>query len=97
MNVREINPGTLETLVHYVEVAVGLTVLTSWLAIALQTESSFHPQGCNTWNRVLWPAFYAYDLISTTIRQGLELTERRQVSVFSIYVTVKAHGEYDWI
>jgi len=80
MNVGEINPGTNETLARYVEVAVGLTVLTSWLAIALQKESSFHPQECHIWKRLLWPVFYAYDLISTVIKQGLGPTERRPIN-----------------
>ena len=96
MNVIEINPSTKETLAHYVEVAVGLTVLTSWVAIALQKESAFHPQDCNIWRKVLWPGFYVFYLISTAIKQGLESIERRPVSAFSKYGTV-THGEYDWI
>ncbi|KAI6158564.1 hypothetical protein EDD17DRAFT_1779460 [Pisolithus thermaeus] len=45
MNVAEINPGTYETLSHYAEATVSLTVLTAWLVIAMQTESSFWPKG----------------------------------------------------
>ncbi|KAI9568117.1 hypothetical protein HD554DRAFT_2022923, partial [Boletus coccyginus] len=76
MNVREMNQGTTETLARYVEVTIGLTVLTSWLAIALQKESTFHVQNSNNWERVLWPVFYAYNVISTAIKKWFEPTGR---------------------
>ncbi|KAI6104301.1 cora-like Mg2+ transporter protein-domain-containing protein, partial [Pisolithus sp. B1] len=58
MNVAEINPGTYETLNHYAEVTVSLTVLTAWLVIAMQTESSFWPKGSPWWRRLAWPIYF---------------------------------------
>ncbi|KAI6131035.1 hypothetical protein EDD16DRAFT_1700414 [Pisolithus croceorrhizus] len=58
MNVAEINPGTYETLNHYAEVTVSLTVLTAWLVIAMQTESSFWPEGSPWWRRLAWPIYF---------------------------------------
>ncbi|KAF8553795.1 hypothetical protein OG21DRAFT_1463498 [Imleria badia] len=79
MNVTEINPPTTGSLIRYVEVTVGLTVLTSWVAIALQKESNFHPQDPNIWKRALWPMFYAFNLIYTAVKQALGFTEHRPV------------------
>lgn len=59
MNVGEINPGTKETLSHYAEATVILTVVTAWLVIALQTESSFWPKGSRLPRRLSWPIFYS--------------------------------------
>ncbi|GLB41162.1 putative corA-like Mg2+ transporter protein [Lyophyllum shimeji] len=39
MNVREVNPGTLGTIPHYLATAITLTVLTIWVIVALQ----YHP------------------------------------------------------
>ncbi|KAI6021825.1 cora-like Mg2+ transporter protein-domain-containing protein [Pisolithus microcarpus] len=58
MNVAEINPGTYETLGHYAEATVALTALTTWLVIAMQTESSFWPRGSPWWRRLVWPICY---------------------------------------
>ncbi|KAI6127961.1 hypothetical protein EDD16DRAFT_1551259 [Pisolithus croceorrhizus] len=58
MNVAEINPGTYETLSHYAEATVSLTVLTAWLVIAMQTESSFWPKGSPWWRRLAWPIYF---------------------------------------
>ncbi|KAH0834812.1 hypothetical protein J3R83DRAFT_10421 [Lanmaoa asiatica] len=63
MNVREINPGTLETLAAYIESTVILTVITAWVVIALQSHSSFHPGRRSIVKRIAWPVFYGYDLM----------------------------------
>lgn len=76
MNVRQINPSTTATLDHYVEVTIGLTLLTSWVAIALQKESYFCPKDTKIVGRALWPLFYVYNLISTLIKLGFRPTER---------------------
>jgi len=77
MNVREIDNSTNQTLTHYVGAAVGLTLFTSWLVIAVQKDSSFHRKNSGVLHRTLWPLFYAHDLISTEIRGGIEPTGRR--------------------
>ncbi|KAI6158566.1 cora-like Mg2+ transporter protein-domain-containing protein [Pisolithus thermaeus] len=59
MNVVEINSGSRETLSHYVEATITLTVLTIWLVVAMQTESSFWPKGSPWWRRLAWPLFFA--------------------------------------
>ena len=61
MNVHEINPPTKGSLTQYIVITVGLTVLTSWVAISLQTESTFHPRGCSVWRRAFWPFFYLFE------------------------------------
>ncbi|KAI6159136.1 cora-like Mg2+ transporter protein-domain-containing protein [Pisolithus thermaeus] len=58
MNVVEINSGSHETLVHYVEATITLTALTVWLVVAFQTESSFWPKGSPRWRRLAWPIFF---------------------------------------
>jgi len=68
MNVREIHEFTKETLANYVGAAVGLTLFTSWLALALQKDSSFYPSDSGVLRRTLWPLFYVYGTISTNIR-----------------------------
>ncbi|KAI6104303.1 cora-like Mg2+ transporter protein-domain-containing protein [Pisolithus sp. B1] len=59
MNVKEINSGAYETLGHYAEATITLTVLTTWLVVAMQTESSFWPKGSPWWHRLAWPIFFA--------------------------------------
>ncbi|KAI6021818.1 cora-like Mg2+ transporter protein-domain-containing protein [Pisolithus microcarpus] len=58
MNVVEINSGSHETLARYAEATVALTVLTTWLVVAMQTESSFWPKGSPWWHRLAWPIFF---------------------------------------
>ncbi|KIK44700.1 hypothetical protein CY34DRAFT_10847 [Suillus luteus UH-Slu-Lm8-n1] len=67
MNVAEINPGSLETIARYVEVTISLTLLTTWIVIALQPYSSIHDNsGGGVWRRMAWP-FY---LSSTLCKQA---------------------------
>ncbi|KIK99653.1 hypothetical protein PAXRUDRAFT_822497 [Paxillus rubicundulus Ve08.2h10] len=63
MNVREITPGTKENLGHYAVATVALTMLTAWLVIALQTHSSFYPEGSGIWRRLAWPILSIYTVI----------------------------------
>ena len=58
MNVAEINPGTLETLAHYVETTISLTVLTIYIVITLQTETSFHEKDAKFHQRAAWPYLF---------------------------------------
>lgn len=68
MNVREMHDSTNETLAKYIGAAVGLTLLTSWLAITLQKDSFFYPSDSSVLRRTLWPLFYVHGVISTNIR-----------------------------
>lgn len=69
MNVIEINPFGGETLAHYIEGTVGLTILASWVAIALQVESSFFPSGSTVWRRAGWPVYYVWRWVLGIYRQ----------------------------
>ncbi|KAG1763114.1 hypothetical protein EDD22DRAFT_526563 [Suillus occidentalis] len=66
MNVVEINPDSLETIARYVEVTISLTLLTTWIVIALQPYSSIHENsGGGVWRRMAWPFYFS----STLCRQ----------------------------
>ncbi|KAH7912764.1 hypothetical protein BJ138DRAFT_1112061 [Hygrophoropsis aurantiaca] len=55
MNVKEINPGSFETLTHYVEASIVLTILTAWIVVALQSKSPLHEtEDEGFWTRRLW-------------------------------------------
>ncbi|KAG1767591.1 hypothetical protein EV702DRAFT_748494 [Suillus placidus] len=63
MNVREIVPGTLETITRYVWVTLLMTSVTTWIVITLQPYSTIHKPGAGMWRRVAWPAFFFPDKI----------------------------------
>jgi hypothetical protein len=69
MNVREITDGATETLTHYATVSIAFTVLTAWLVVALQSQSSFHEAGAGLWERLGWPFHYVRR--PTGLRQSL--------------------------
>jgi len=58
MNVVEINPGSLETLAHYVEATISLTLLTFYIVIALQKHTSFHEANAKFHQRAAWPYLF---------------------------------------
>lgn len=58
MNVREINPGSLESITRYVWVSFLLTFVTTWIVIAVQPYSTIHKPGASLWRRAIWPALY---------------------------------------
>ena len=62
MNIIEINPSGGETVAHYIEGTVGLTIFAMWIAIALQAESKFFPRGSPFWRRMGWPMCYAWQM-----------------------------------
>jgi hypothetical protein len=63
MNVVEINPGSLETIARYVETTIALTLLTTWIVIALQPYSSIHENsGGGVWRRIAWPFYFSNTL-----------------------------------
>ncbi|KAG1864687.1 hypothetical protein DFJ58DRAFT_724662 [Suillus subalutaceus] len=57
MNVREIYPGTLETIARYVWVTLTLILVTTWTVIALQPYSTIHQPGASRWQRAAWLHF----------------------------------------
>ncbi|KAG2368838.1 hypothetical protein BDR07DRAFT_1268949, partial [Suillus spraguei] len=58
MNVREIAPGTLETITRYVWVTLSLTCATAWIVVALQPYSTIHEPRAGMWRRAAWPAYF---------------------------------------
>ncbi|OAX34434.1 hypothetical protein K503DRAFT_774540 [Rhizopogon vinicolor AM-OR11-026] len=55
MNVREINDGSLETLAHYAETTISLTLLTVYIVVTLQPHTSFHEENAPLGQRMAWP------------------------------------------
>ncbi|OAX31584.1 hypothetical protein K503DRAFT_805956 [Rhizopogon vinicolor AM-OR11-026] len=55
MNVKEINPDSLETLVRYVQITIALTAVTFYVVVTLQTHTSFHERGATLYKRAVWP------------------------------------------
>ena len=53
MNVKEINPGTKDTVPHYIATVVPLTLLGIWVMTAFQSKHFL--QGQSVWQRFLWP------------------------------------------
>lgn len=76
MNVAEINPGTLETLGVYIESTIILTLITSWVIIALQDYSSFHRGGPHIIERVAWPVFFGYRQLKKMMDTAKKLLDR---------------------
>jgi hypothetical protein len=56
MNVAEFNQGALQTLAHYIEVTISLTLLTIYVVVTLQTHSTFHDRNAPFLRRAVWPA-----------------------------------------
>ncbi|KAI5996504.1 cora-like Mg2+ transporter protein-domain-containing protein [Pisolithus orientalis] len=86
MNVAEINPGTRETLSHYAEATVTLTVLTAWLVIAMQTESSFWPRGSPWWRRLVWPICFVAGRVRASYLRHRPADEQRPIG-FNVTVS----------
>jgi len=58
MNVSEINPGSLETLAHYVETTICLTLFTVYIVVTLQSHSTIHAPGATLPQRAAWPILF---------------------------------------
>jgi len=63
MNVPEIRSGSLETLPHYVEITILLTLLTIYVVITLQPYSSIHRPKAPLRERVVWPILLPWRLM----------------------------------
>ncbi|KAF8958968.1 hypothetical protein BDZ97DRAFT_1430263 [Flammula alnicola] len=68
MNVREINPGTLGTLAHYVAVSISLTLLSAWVIIAFQSKYLFSTNK-SFLVRLAWPVHIVSEWLKT-LRSG---------------------------
>ena len=55
MNIKEINSGTFETLAHYVETTISLTIFTIYIVVTLQPHNSFHEENAPLQQRMMWP------------------------------------------
>jgi hypothetical protein len=63
MNVKEINSGSLETLAHYVETTISLTLLTVYVVVTLQPHSTVHRKDANLRERAAWPGILLWKVI----------------------------------
>ncbi|KAF8963414.1 hypothetical protein BDZ97DRAFT_1919846 [Flammula alnicola] len=64
MNVREINPGTLGTLPHYIAVSISLTLLSAWVIIAFQSKYLFSTNRSFI-ARLAWPVHIIIEWLKT--------------------------------
>ncbi|KAG2739118.1 hypothetical protein P692DRAFT_20756521, partial [Suillus brevipes Sb2] len=63
MNVAEFNQGALETLAHYIEVTISLTLLTIYVVVTLQPHNSFHDRNAPFLRRAAWPALLLWKMM----------------------------------
>ena len=64
MNIEEINPGTLGTLPHYFATTIPLTVLTTWIIVALQGKwNEAEGDNISIWEQLKWPVKLLQQLI----------------------------------
>ncbi|KAF8902609.1 hypothetical protein CPB84DRAFT_1678779 [Gymnopilus junonius] len=80
MNVSEINPGTLGTMVRYVEIALPLTVATIWIVIAFQSKYIF-PPNVGFIQRLAWPGYMLFQMIKRKQKQREELSSAESYSI----------------
>ncbi|KAG1883344.1 hypothetical protein F4604DRAFT_285195 [Suillus subluteus] len=63
MNVGEFSDGGLQTLAHYAEVTVSLTLLTIYVVITFQTQSTFHDPRAPFLRRAVWPVLTFWKMV----------------------------------
>lgn len=56
MNIRELDEGVYGTLLHYVEAALPLTVVTIWIVVAFQSHYVANDPDASMLRRLLWPS-----------------------------------------
>ena len=54
----EINPGSLETLAHYVETTILFTLLTVYIVVTIQEHTSLHEKDAKLHQRAAWPYLF---------------------------------------
>ncbi|KIJ05218.1 hypothetical protein PAXINDRAFT_182971 [Paxillus involutus ATCC 200175] len=74
MNVAEINPGSTESIKHYAEATVAISLITGWLLVAVQPHNTFHSPGSDVWRRLAWPLISLWKLCEVIFG----LTEQRR-------------------
>lgn len=63
MNVAEFNQGSRETIAHYIEVTISLTLLTIYVVVTLQPHNSFHDRHTPFLRRAAWPALLLWKMM----------------------------------
>jgi hypothetical protein len=69
MNVKEINPGSLETLVRYIWVTIVLTLITVYVVVTLQAHTSFHEPGAGLQGRAAWPILLIWKILPAGLQR----------------------------
>lgn len=72
MNVTEFNQGARQTLAHYVEATISLTLLTVYIVVTLQTHSSFHDHDAPFLRRAVWPVLTFWKIMHKTKEKTVE-------------------------
>lgn len=72
MNVTEFNQGARQTLVHYVEATISLTLLTVYIVVTLQTHSSVHDHDAPFLRRAVWPVLTFWKIMHKTKEKTVE-------------------------
>jgi hypothetical protein len=63
IHVKEINePASLETLGHYVEATITMTLFTVYIVITFQKDSLFHDEGARLPKRAAWLILFLWNL-----------------------------------
>ncbi|KAF9239332.1 hypothetical protein BU15DRAFT_74747 [Melanogaster broomeanus] len=60
MNVVEINPGSSENMIHYIEATLAVSFVTGWLLLVVQAHSTVHSPGSDIWRRLVWPVLFLW-------------------------------------
>ncbi|OJA16735.1 hypothetical protein AZE42_07557 [Rhizopogon vesiculosus] len=81
MNVKEINPGSLETLVRYIQITIALTALTFYVVVTLQTHTSFHERGAPLHKRAAWPVILPQKILRKMKRSPSSTQKARQANL----------------
>ncbi|KAF5325049.1 hypothetical protein D9619_009601 [Psilocybe cf. subviscida] len=92
MNVSEINPGSLETIPHYIAIALPLTLVTAWIIIAFQSTYIF-PPNTGFILRLGWPAYLVYKMMNKRMKKDQQTFLGSDTdSQYSLKV-VSSHGK----
>ncbi|KAG2367562.1 hypothetical protein BDR07DRAFT_1326311 [Suillus spraguei] len=63
MNVTDFTTGGLQTLSRYVEVTVSLTLITVYIVVTLQSQSTFHDPDSPFIRRAVWPLIALWKIV----------------------------------
>jgi hypothetical protein len=72
MNVEEFSSGGYQTLAHYAEVTLSLTLFTIYTVVTLQTQSSFHDRNAPFLRRAVWPILTFQKMMCKTKEKTVE-------------------------